>query len=197
VLTETAQPRVLSPELVLVDGELAAWARLRLQEDAVAAAVAAPAPAPAVEAPALPAAAAVETSESYLQDRSLVPLALATVAAAAIIAGVSVALRPSTHSSPQFTGASGPVPSAAVPFAWPHVRGAHRYVFTLSRGDEVIYRAGTGAERLALKRSWTYQGRSFKLTRGRYRWRVTALGSGPSSRARVVVSAPFSIGANG
>jgi hypothetical protein len=195
VSTVTAQPRVLSPELVLVDGELAAWARLRLQEDAVAAAVAVPAP--AVPAPAVSAAGAVETSEPYLQDRSLVPLAVATVAAAAIIAGVSVALRPSSHSSPQFTGASGPAPSAAVPFAWPHVRGAHRYVFTLSRGNEVIYRAGTGAERLALKRSWTYQGRSYTLTRGTYRWRVTTLGSPPSSGSRVVVSAPFSIGANG
>ena len=195
MLTETTQPRVLSPELVLVDGELAAWARLRLQEDAVAAAVATPAP---VEpAAAIPTVEAVDGSEPYLQERSLVPLALATVAAAAIIAGVSVALRPSTHSSPQFTGASAPAPSAAVPFAWPHVRGAHRYVFTLSRGDEVIYRAGTGAERLALKRSWTYQGRSFELTRGRYWWRVTALGSGRSSQPRVVVSAPFSIGANG
>jgi hypothetical protein len=251
--------RVLSPELALVDPELAAWARLRLQEDAVAAEVAAAA-APAVE----PAPAVLEAER---RPRSLLPLAIATTVVAAIIGSIAVAVHASSGNSPT-TQAAAPeaatpantepttttpaartptattthatkaptatthatktptaaatttkaatatkpatttkpatattpattstpaatTPAAAVPFAWPGVTGAHAYVFTLSRGTKVIYRAQTTAKQLALKRSWEYQGRRYRLSRGAYRWHVIALVKSEPHGTRTVVSAPF------
>jgi hypothetical protein len=245
--TESPPTRVLSPELALVDADLAAWARLRLQEEAVAAEVAAAA---AVEAP-LPAGAEPGDRDGVEPDRrprSLVPLAIATAAAAAIIAAVAVALRPSSDDSAKRavatpttvtptvpaattpttappttpaetttpakpapttttattaatatqpkpaatpTTAAPPKPTAAVPFAWPGVTGASAYVFTLSRGPKVIYRAKTTAEQLALKRSWTYGGQRYRLTRGAYRWHVIALVKSEPHGTRTVISAPF------
>jgi hypothetical protein len=197
VSVHTGQTRVLSPELALVDHELAAWARLRLQEEAVAARVAAAA---AVEAPAPVAEPkAVDRVEPEERGRSLWPLALATGIAAGIIAVVAVAVRPSSHdsASPEPAAATGTTRPSTVPFAWPGVSAAHAYVFTLSRGTKVIYRARTTAEQLALKRSWKYQGRRYKLTRGAYRWRVTALVASASNGTRTVVSAPFWIDRSG
>jgi hypothetical protein len=257
----TESARVLSPELALVDPELAAWARLRLQEDAVAAEVAAAA-APAVEsAPAV--------LEPEPRPRSLLPLAIATTVAAAIIGSIAVAVHASSGNSPT-TQAAAPeaatpanteptttttttpsaktptattthatkaptattlatktptatttapatttpaatttkpatattpatttstpattTPAAAIPFAWPSVSGARGYVFTLSRGTKIIYRAQTTAEQLTVKRSWRYQGQRYRLSRGAYRWRVLALVESASHGTRIVVSAPF------
>ena len=192
---DDGQTRVLSPELVLVDRELAVWARLRLEEEAVAArAAAAATDAAAVEPPA----AVTDIDQGRRETRRpLRRLWLATAVTAAVVAGVAVYVRASTDSASKPTAAAEttPTPSGPVPFAWPSVHGARRYVFTLSRGRTVIYRAETTARQLALKHSWRYQGRQFRLTRGSYRWRVTALVSSPSSGARVVVSAPLRIGA--
>jgi hypothetical protein len=55
----------------------------------------------------------------------------------------------------------------------------------------VIYRAQTTAEQLALKRSWKYQGRRYRLSRGAYRWHVIALVKSEPHGTRTVVSAPF------
>jgi hypothetical protein len=192
---DSGQTRVLSPELALVDDELGAWARLRLQEDAVAAEVAAAA---ALEAPprAVVETAAGDEFELDRRRRSLWPLSIAVVVAAAIIAAVAVAVRPSSDGSPKPTAATGVTPGASVPFAWPGVSAARAYVFTLSRGTTVIYRARTTAQQLALKRSWKYEGRRYTLRRGAYRWRVTALVDSPSG-SRIVVSAPFWINGSG
>jgi hypothetical protein len=195
---------MLSPELALVDHDLAEWARLRLQEDAVAAKFATadiPEPPPAV--------AGVEAVEDVEPDRSRPSkrrsLRLLWVAATAVAAAAAVAVvvfvrassdGSSTHgaptvSPPKPTPAAQPMPSATVPFAWPSVSAARGYVFTLSRGSDVIYRTRTTAEQLHLKRSWKYRGHKFRLTRGAYRWSVTALVGSRSGGPRTVVSAPF------
>ena len=87
--------------------------------------------------------------------------------------------------------------SASLPFAWPSASGARGYVFTLSRGTKIIYRARTTREQLALKRSWAYQGRRYRLTPGPYHWRVVALPAASSrGRPTIVISAPFWIDGN-
>lgn len=201
--------RMLSPELVLVDEELAAWARLRLREDMVAAEVEGKNRPEFPKAPLLGAArrqvdSGANTEAGRRRAARRVPSAAYVVALIALLAALAAYVRASTrsplHRESVVGGVSAMDETAAVDaqspglvFAWPSVRAARFYTFTLSRRSTAIFRARTeDRHRLVLPPTWVYGGRRFTLSRGLYRWRVLAY-IGPPSRSvpRTVVAAPL------
>lgn len=203
----------VSPELVLVDPELAERARALLPE-----APAIPfAHRPATTGPSLlaPPAPAVRTRA---RRRSLVVSIVGGVLAAAgsigwwalpgALDGGPAALSlppvspptvvtPSPPPTPSASEPFGPGPSAVVSprFVWPAVPRADGYRVALYRaGAQIFERDVTGAV-LQLPRSWTYEGRFYGLRRGQYRWLVWPLfGRGASLRTGpTIVSALYTV----
>jgi hypothetical protein len=56
--------------------------------------------------------------------------------------------------------------------AWARVAGASYYNVQLFRRGRKIFSAWPTRSRLRLSRSWTFEGRTYRLTRGTYQWRV-------------------------
>ena len=90
------------------------------------------------------------------------------------------------------TTASVPRPQPAAPkgappapriFNWAPVPAATYYLVKFYRGREEIYVARPGAPRVALPSKWTFAGRHYRLTPGRYRWSVR-VGRGRPAAAR-------------
>jgi len=90
------------------------------------------------------------------------------------------------------TTASVPRPQPAAPkgappapriFNWAPVPAATYYLVTFYRGRDEIYVARPGAPRVALPSKWTFAGRHYRLTPGRYRWSVR-VGRGRPAAAR-------------
>jgi hypothetical protein len=80
-----------------------------------------------------------------------------------------------------------PAPKRAPPaprlFNWAPVPAATYYLVTFYRGMEEIYVARPGAPRVALRSTWIFAGRHYRLTPGRYRWSVR-VGLGRRAAAR-------------
>lgn len=57
-------------------------------------------------------------------------------------------------------------------FVWPAVRAATSYRVEFFRRGRKIFQASPRKPRLELPRRWSYKGRRFLLTAGKYRWRV-------------------------
>jgi hypothetical protein len=196
---ETSSPtRVVSPELVLVDEELAAWARLRLREDLVASEAAlrnSEAARIAVSTHAESVESGGPTVASWQPTaRRRVPRAVYVVAVAALLAALTAYLRASTHSSSRRASVGAVAPGASsIAFAWPPVPQARYYTFSLFRGPTTIFNARqAGRERLVLPRSWAYGGRRFRLVGGVYHWRVLAFfGKRGARPPKLVVAAPL------
>jgi len=75
-------------------------------------------------------------------------------------------------------------PALAAPvFLWPSVRGARFYQVEIFRKRGKIFQAVARKPRLQLPLHWSFRGRAFTLTPGRYSWQVRpAVGFGRSLR---------------
>jgi hypothetical protein len=210
-------PEPVSPELVLVDPELAQRERARLRT---------PAPVPATSAPvARPAALWAASAPPHRRPRPRAApsrrrhsrvVVWATALALAVL-GLQYVLQ---HESPQPILGDTPVrtaartaiqaPSAAPPMgppkqsiglgattlrtlAWAPVPGATSYELRLYRGSERILLKHTRSTRLTLPERWRHDGRSVRLEPGRYRWNVWALSSGGKLDPKPVVQAQILI----
>ncbi len=83
-------------------------------------------------------------------------------------ASSTVSARPT---APLFAPLGGSVVTAPPRLAWKPVAGATHYQVQLWRRGRILT-AWPRAASFQLKRSWTYAGRRYKLTPGRYRWFV-------------------------
>ena len=241
----------LSPELALVDPDLAARARQRLTADWQAQRqrerVAPPAPAPTRRAlrPERPDAPVVRPRRSRQRRRRGAAFAMA---AAALVAGGAAYLIASssridkwlsrdepvrssgrsvdeTHgratanttattttaaasagTTTRFAGkSSSPKPPAASPprqrpkqgqrqgraFGWPPVAHANSYLVDFYKGRTKIYAARRSKPTLTLPPQWTFRRHRYRLSPGRYRWRVRAILAG--RREKVVVRATLQV----
>ena len=80
-------------------------------------------------------------------------------------------------------------------FVWPAEPGVNRYRVALYRGGRQIFERDVRTTALELPRSWTHDGRVYRLTRGTYRWIVWPLvGRGATSHlGPAIVSANYTV----
>lgn len=214
----------VSPELVLVDPDLAERARALLPE------------APSVRrtrsrlpAGRAPLPAPSSSSRDWLHRRPLVVALVAGAAAAASVVTwwVAPALRdgevvpgtrlptgatratvepprssapsvtPPAHSKAQAARKASSAPSSeaaglAPPrFVWPAQPDADGYRVALFRAGQRIFERDVVRPALALPLLWTYDGRSYGLTRGAYRWVVWPLVGREKQIGAAIVSAQY------
>lgn len=191
----------VSPELVLVDPELAGRARALLPEprpfappprvDAVPEPVVAEQVAPQVEpAPEPePPGVARPRRKRRVAAYALALVLLAAAAAAVVVYAVLLGGSSSGHdnaapsavntpranpppSEPQ-PSAKPPAPAAASrAFVWAPVRGARWYLVQFYRGSTEVFRARPTEARIVVPAHWSYNGHRLSLQPGRYRWSV-------------------------
>lgn len=165
----------VSPELVLVDPELARTARALLPEPVPqAAAPVRPAPIQAIprgrrreRRPALVGLFAIAALLSLLARGEPRPAAVAGIARVA--ADPDAQARTSQVAASAVTAAAA---SSGQTFVWVAQPDTSAYEFQLFRGAERIYRARVTAPRLALPGRWRHAGRAYALDPARYRWYV-------------------------
>lgn len=235
----------LSPELVLVDTDLAVSARARLHEpgafrpaapttitrarhQAPVGTVASP-PTPAVvpvgSPPAPPPAAVATPRSAPMWRHNVARLALVTLglfAAAAALSGTltssgttgaddTLAAPAPVIGTPLTSGTASTAPRAAAPaplqpqaplsaarqpartFAWAPVQNARAYEVQIFRGPRLVLVSRTKQPRLTLRPAWRYQGVSFKITPGAYRWYVWTVDAGGAKARKPVVQAKLMI----
>jgi hypothetical protein len=196
---------VVSPELALVDPELAAWARARLptrltDEDLAPtprvvplrpSRVADPVPVLQVSAgEAGPGTELEESAASGLGARGRIARALAAVVAGSLFVGglgggVASPTRSGGPTAAQLSSATPPAAGRAAPlpsppasgrvFVWAPDPTASFYDFEVFRGPRRIYGARTTHARLLLPAHWTYGDRRQSLLPGAYHWLVWPL----------------------
>ena len=170
-------PHVVSPELVLVDPELARAVR-ELES---------PVEAPTFLAPNH------RTTRRRWPRRTMLLVCVGTIAAstgvllpvisrgsgssaqdpaAAVLPGNPSAGPAEARPTESHPGASRPTPQT---FVWPAVDAAAGYEFQLFKGQHRIFRALVRRPRLELPSSWRQDGRVSALTAGNYRWYVWAI----------------------
>jgi hypothetical protein len=208
----------VSPELVLIDPELARRERARLRAPAPvrasSAEVGRPTPLRAAPAPAhRPSPRAAPTRRRHYR------IVVWATALALGVLGLQYVLQ---HDSPQPILGDAPVrtaartanqpPSAAPPtgpprqsiglgattvrtLAWAPVPGATRYELQLYRGSKRVLIERTRSTRFTLPERWRHAGRVVRLEPGRYRWNVWALSSGGKLDPKPVVQAQILIAA--
>ena len=210
---------VVSPELALVDPELAAAERERLPAIATwkplrtgsSRGVGVAAGSTAQTHPARAATRDRVMRRTMHSRRGLAGIATATALILLLLdvrvevgrSPASAERQPST-SSPSVVGGS-PSPTPATPrrprsplprrFAWAPVAGADAYDVELFLGAQRVLSRRTTTPQLDIPPSWQYLGRRFTLVRGTYRWYVWAVASGKRAatavvQSRLVVSAP-------
>jgi hypothetical protein len=141
---------VVSPELVLVDPDLAAWCRLRLCEEAAAA------EARRAQPKEIPPAAVVSVRANNTVERRsvarsvprlslLVRESVLVTAAVLLLAASGAASRPTPSAPAANVGGSAPStpipPRPGIVITWPHVRGARSYAVDVRLGHQTIFRA--------------------------------------------------------
>lgn len=206
------QVEPVTPELALVDPELAARARRRLPDRYTADSFAPAATlreAPLVE-PGRRVVGPFPSSRSAAAGRSsreARPSTARYVAAAAVLVLLLAALGGETYlwtvsvraggSPPSPKLAQAPPPAAparaARTFTWPRAPGAAAYRFDLYRGSTRVLAARTPAPRFELGERWRFRGRWYVLVRGLYSWIVTPLHPSPSGLrpGRPIVQATY------
>jgi hypothetical protein len=181
---------VISPELALVDPELAAAARAALPDrppSTFAAVRAAPLepPEPNLARPAQPPRRSARPPRSRVRR----PIILCAFAAALVLGvahardpvqGVMAAERlavPEAARHPGLEASAAGVEARTPPkvLIWPQVEGAAAYRVELFRGGVRIYGGTTRETRLELPYSWRYEGRRRELAPGAYSWLVYPL----------------------
>jgi hypothetical protein len=179
------QMRIISPELVLVDEELAAWCRLRLREDAAAE------EARRTEHPKIRPRVSMLEFVSHAEPKSvgvpmprptLVRLERVVVTAAFFLLAISGAASEPDKSRIPRSESGGP----SIVVTWPRVRSARWYDVTVSRGSETIFRLdGLHETRLVLPR--------FRPNRKTDRLEVRAvLNASPrNQRTQIIVQGPL------
>ena len=211
----------ISPELVLVDPELAPRARAVLPElpwnwTPHTRELGAPIPLRVLAVPA------ATTSRWRLPPVPALALALGGSLVVAFVLGISVAARDNddllaVQSLPPVAApASQPGGSSAAPpttpkktkkpgsrrpvrvpprFVWPVDKGATGYRVALYKADRQIFEQDVTTTALQLSQSWTYKGRFYDLTKGTYRWVVWPLvGRGANTRQKpAIVSASYTV----
>ena len=76
--------------------------------------------------------------------------------------------------------------------AWFPASGASYYNVQLFRGRAKVLSTWPKAPRLALKRTWKYEGRTYRLTPGRYRWYIwPGLGARKAARFGPMLGGSF------
>lgn len=191
--TNVGEP--LTPELVLVDPDLARRAREQLPEREPERRRVAVEQKPAAQPPLFgfvqptPSAHAVDRQlrrrKRRRRNRVLVLLILGIATAAAILS-----VEPLRHffwESREATvvpaGGESSAGVSARAFAWVSVPNATYYLVQFYRGRDEIFRARPSAPRLLVPAQWAFKGRRYSLTPGRYRWSVRP-GFGRPSQAR-------------
>ena len=163
----------VSPELVLVDPDLARRARRALIVH------------PHHAAPP-------SASSSATPRRRLLAVATALIVGCGATTVWLLGGEPApTPPAPQ---ARSPAPlEEPLRFTWAPVPDAHSYRLGLYRGTTRIYSAETALPELTVPLRWKLYGRSFRLTRGTYRWVVTPrLGASPPFReGKPIVDATY------
>jgi len=187
----------LSPELVLVDPELARRARASLgRRELPRYRPEPPAEPPATAAPPPPAKQDDADSQDVEaapfrppRNRCVVPSLLSGLLGALIVAlaisfkstpGYYMPPVPSTDSgaateppevtAPTTTGESAP--SRGFRVSWKPERDAVGYEVTLSRGSRTLYRAYSLQTSMELPVRWSFRGRAYALDPGVYKWLV-------------------------
>jgi hypothetical protein len=202
----------VSPELVLVDPELAARARALLpdtpgprlphrERDQPIPLTLAPRPAArrfpwrvatvsalatvAVAFFGLGWATAVATSESDPAFASRPPVAAPAVPA-------PDPTSPATATTPRAGSTTKPAPTAPR-FVWPVEPNADGYRLALFRGNRRVFERDVTEPALQLPSTWTFKGRLESLTQGTYRWAVWPY-FGPEKRlGPAIVSAQYAV----
>lgn len=201
----------VSPELALVDPELASRARALLPEPAAAwlscerdsiqaplrlevvrpptPARAWPPRAVAIAVAATVAAAAGLTATFVGREASPPRTATPTLGAPPVapIAAPSSAPRSTATAPARATGANGATPS----FVWPAREGAKGYRVALFHDGGQIFERDVTATRLEMPSGWTYEGRSYELSPGTYRWVVWPLVGREKRIGTAIVSAEY------
>jgi hypothetical protein len=87
--------------------------------------------------------------------------------------------------APLFLPAAGSVVHGPPLLAWAKVAGASYYNVQIFRRGRKIFSAWPTRPRLRLSRSWNFEGRAYRLTRGTYQWRVwPGIGTASAHRYR-------------
>jgi hypothetical protein len=189
-------PEHVSPELALVDPELASALRAGLARAPRPSSPAAPGARIRVPAPAPPARpawrAAAVASAILVALFVLVDLRVGGRNEGA--PGVETAqlgtVPPSTGRKPGQTAPKGRKPTPAAPasrrFAWAPVAGASGYEVEFFRGESRVFSGRSSRAALTLPARWRIAGRRESLTPGRYRWYVWPIVAGKRSSSAVV-----------
>ena len=107
-------------------------------------------------------------TDKRLKNGTLYRYSLTAYDEAANASSAAVAARPS---GPLVAPLAGAVVAAPPRLAWKAVKGATYYNVQLWR-DGRILSAWPRSTSLRLRRTWVYEGRRYRLTKGRYRWYV-------------------------
>lgn len=191
----------VTPELALIDPELAAAARALLPEPgafcpAWSAERAREAPEPVVEARLAVPPGAASRSGRVRRRAVLAAVGALSGVAAAVALTVTLAASPGSNTGAVATGVTAVVPLGAAArekaegrtYSWPSVPGARAYRVVIRRDRQPVYEATTTRSTLELPASLGF-------SPGRYTWSATPLrgGSSPESDARPVVEGTFVI----
>ena len=200
--TSADAPSLLSPELALVDPDLAAVARMLLPEPVVLERPR-PEPQPLRTAPARPPTQSERASappSTTTHARRLRLAAVAVTGLAALVAGtLGFALAQDHRAAEQrralaeasraaLQAQSARQARAARTYTWPAVPGAERYGFEIRRGTAVIFETTRAETVIELPQR-------VRFAPGRYTWYVTPISEnqGAASAAPPVVEGTFQV----